>query len=86
MINRNQGNTIEKALKKPEDIKVTVNVKGMPLSLLREGRRERITKIYDRWRVETEKDYFRVKTSRGLVYDIYHDIPNNRWYLAKIYD
>lgn len=75
-----------KLSKKPEDIKVTVNIKGAPLSLLRKGRRERITRIYDRWRVDIEKDYFRVKTSRGLVYDIYHDLANNRWYLAKIYD
>lgn len=75
-----------KLSKKPEEIKVTVNIKGAPLSLLRNGKREKITAIYDRWRVETEKDYFKVKTSRGLVYDIYHEIADNRWYLAKIYD
>ena len=73
-------------LKRPEEIKVTANVKGVPVSLLRNDKREKITRIYDRWRVETEKDYFRVKTSRGLVYDIYHDVVNNCWYLAKIYD
>lgn len=75
-----------KQLEKPEEIKVTINVKGVPLSFLRNGKRERITAIYDRWPAETEKDYFRVKTSRGLVYDIYHDLANNRWYLAKIHD
>lgn len=73
-------------LKRPEEIKVTANVKGVPVSLLRDVKREKITAIYDRWCVEAEKDYFRVKTSRGLVYDIYHDVANNRWYLAKIYD
>jgi len=75
-----------KQLKKPEEIKVTVNVKGAPLSLLRSGKRQKITGIYDRWWMETEKAYFRVRTSEGLVYDIYHDVANNRWYLAKIHD
>ena len=37
-----------KQLKKPEEIKVTANVKGAPLSLLRIGKRQRITRIYDR--------------------------------------
>ena len=75
-----------KQLKKPEEIKVTANVKGAPLSLLRSGKRQKITGIYDRWWMETEKAYFRVKTSEELVYDIYHDVANNRWYLAKIHD
>ena len=75
-----------KQLKKPEEIKVTVNVKGAPLSLLRSGKRQKITAIYDGWWMETEKAYFRVKTSEELVYDIYHDVANNRWYLAKIHD
>jgi hypothetical protein len=75
-----------KAVREPEEIKVTANVKGVPVRLSRKGKREKITAIYDRWRVETEKDYFRVKISRGLIYDIYHDIENKRWYLAKIYD
>lgn len=81
-----------KPLKKPEEVKVTVNVKGVPLSLLRNDKRQRITGIYDRWRgvdewgVETEREYFRVKSRRGLVYDIYHDLANNRWYISKIHD
>jgi len=75
-----------KQLKEPEGIKVTANIKGVPVSLSRKGKREKITAIYDRWEEEPEKNYFRVKTSRGLIYDIYHDIENKYWYLAKIYD
>ena len=81
-----------KPLEKPEEIKVTVNIEGVPLSFLRNDKRQKITGIYDTWRgvdewgVEAEVHYFRVKTSRGLVYDIYHDLANNRWYLAKIHD
>jgi len=81
-----------KPLGKPEEIKVTVNIEGVPLSFLRNDKRQRITGIYDRWQevdewgVETEKNYFKVKTSRGHGYDIFHDVPNDRWCLAKIYD
>jgi hypothetical protein len=77
---------LAEVFKEPEGIKVTANVKGVPISLSRKGKREKITAIYDSWYSETEKDYFMVKTSRGLVYDIYHDIANKCWYLAKIYD
>ena len=72
--------------KNPEEIKVTSNIKGIPVGLTRAGKREKVTAIYDRWYIETEKYYFRVKTSPGLVYDIYHDVVNNYWYLAKIHD
>ncbi len=82
-----------KLLEKPEEIRVSVNTSGVPLILLRDGKREKITGIYNRWRVadqwwgkEIERHYFTVKTSKGLVCDIYHDIISNHWYLAKIYD
>jgi len=81
-----------KPLEKPEEIKVTVNIEGVPLSFLRNDKRQRITGIYnhwwgaDEWGAEAEVHYFRVKIRMGVVYDIYHDIANNRWYLAKIHD
>ena len=82
-----------KVMEKPEEIKVSINVKGVPLNLSRNGKRERINGIYDKWRVagqwlgtETENLYFRVKTSKGLVCDIYHDMTSNQWYLVRIYD
>jgi len=77
---------VSEASKQPEAINVTKNVEGVPVSLQKSGKREKITRIYDRWYAETEKDYFRVKTSKGLVYDIYHNITNDCWYIAKIYD
>ena len=75
-----------RVLKNPEEIKVTSNIKGVPVNLTRAGKREKITAIYDRWEEEPEKSYFKIKTSRGHGYDIFHDVPNNRWCLAKIYD
>jgi hypothetical protein len=81
-----QGDDVTRVLKNPEEIKVTSNIKGVPVSLTRAGKQEKITAIYDKWEEAPEKNYFKIKTSRGRGYDIYHDVPDNRWYLAKIYD
>lgn len=82
-----------KLLEKPQEIRVRANASGVPLSLSRDGKREKVTAIYNRWRVadqwwgkEVERHYFRVKTSKGLACDIYHDIITNHWYLARIHD
>jgi hypothetical protein len=80
-------------LEKPEELRVRVNVRGMPLTLVRDGEKERVTKVYEQWRVteewwgkEISRSCFRVKTSKGLVYDIYRDTFNDCWYLSKVYD
>jgi len=89
LIERVRENTMAKPLERPEEIKVTVNIEGVPLSFLRNDKRHRVTAIYHRWQgvgewgTETEREYFKVK-SRGLIYDIYHDLANNRWYISKI--
>jgi hypothetical protein len=72
-----------------EGLKVSVNVQGVPLTLARNGEAQRVTKVYKNWRVaepEILRNYFTVKTSRGLVYDIYRDMPGGGWYLSKVYD
>ncbi|MGD9116851.1 MAG: hypothetical protein PVJ61_06745 [Dehalococcoidia bacterium] len=80
-----------KILEKP--LKVTVNVRGIPLSLARDGDRQRVTRVYENWHKdeewsgkETSRHYFRVKTSKGIVCDIYRDIPDGGWYLSRIHD
>lgn len=82
-----------KILEKPEELKVTVNVQGTPLTLARNGDRQRITRVYEKWRTEDElfgremsRHYFRVKTSKGMVCDIYRDMPGDNWYLLRIHD
>jgi len=82
-----------KQLEKPQEIKVRANIEGVPLSFTRNGHREKVAAIYERWRVadewwgnEVERDYFRIKTSAGLVCDIYRDTVANQWYLSKIHD
>jgi hypothetical protein len=32
------------------------------------------------------RHYFRVKTSKGMVCDIYRDMPGDNWYLLRIHD
>jgi hypothetical protein len=77
-------------LEKPEGLKVTANIEGTPLTTSRNGKAERVTRIYQQWQVSEQlfeqdnlKNYFRVKTSKGL-YDIYRDIASNSWYLGRV--
>jgi hypothetical protein len=79
-----------KLLEKPEELRVTANIEGTPLTLSRNGKAERVTRIYQQWQVseqlfsqENFKNYYRVKTSKGL-YDIYRDMTSNSWYLGRV--
>ncbi len=82
-----------RVLEKPEELKVRVNVQGVPLTLARDGERQRVTKVYEHWQTveewwgkEITKHYFRVKTNKGVVCDIYRDMPTGDWYLSRIHD
>lgn len=82
-----------KQVGRPPEIKVRTNISGVPVGLVRNGRSEKVTAIYERWRVadewwgeDVERDYFRVRTSAGLVCDIFRDRTSNCWYLSKIHD
>ena len=79
-----------KLLEKPEELRVTANIEGTPLTMNRNGKSERVTRIYQQWQVadqlfgqENSKYYFRVRTSKGL-YDIYRDTASNSWYLGSV--
>lgn len=82
-----------KLLEKPEELRVTTNIEGTPLNITRNGKAERVTRIYRQWHVSEQlwaqellKNYFRVRTSKGLICDVYRDVTSNLWYLSKIYD
>jgi hypothetical protein len=84
---------LAKILEKPTELAVTVNVQGIPLSLDIDGGRQRVTKVYEKWQKveewwgkEMARNYFRVKTSKGIVCDIYRDMPDGGWYLSRIHD
>ena len=79
-----------KLLEKPEELRVTANIEGTPLTISRNGKAERVTRIYQQWQVseplleqENLKNYFRVKTCKGL-YDIFRDMASNSWFLGKV--
>lgn len=82
-----------KMLEKPEELRVTVNVQGVPLTLARNGEKQRVTRVYESWQKveewwgrEVTRSYFRVKTSKGLVCDIYRDMPDGSWFLGRIHE
>ena len=83
---------MSKQLHKAQQIEVKTNMAGMPVSLTRNGRRQRVTAIYERWRLsdqwwgrKVERDYFRIRTTT-TVCDIYRDTGSNHWYLDKMHD
>lgn len=80
-------------LKKRDELKVTTNVHGIPLTVTRNGKAEFVTRVYQHWRVFEQlsgygilKEYFRVKLGKSIVCDICRDFMSNTWYLDKIYD
>ncbi len=82
-----------KLLEKPEELRVTANIEGTPLTITRNGKAERVTRIYQQWRVSEQlfeqeilKSYFRVRTGKGVIYDIYRDTASNSWYLGRVCD
>ncbi len=80
-------------LEKPEELKVSANIEGTPLTITRNGKTERISRIYQKWCASEElggevipKNYFTVRTSKGFIYDIYRNTKSNMWYLGKIHN
>jgi len=75
------------------EIRVSTNIKGVPLGFSRNGQWQKVTVIYERWQVSNEwrssepgRYFFRIKTSKGLVCDIYRDMMAKRWYVSKIHE
>ena len=82
-----------KLLEKPEELKVTANIEGTPVTVARDGKVERVTRIYQQWQAteqlfeqEIPKSYYRIRTSKGTTYDIYRDSVSGSWYLGRVYD
>ena len=82
-----------KLLEKPEELKVTANFEGTPVTIARDGKTERVSRIYQQWQATEQlfdqdipKNYFRIRTSRGATYDIYRDTISGTWYLGRVYD
>ena len=82
-----------KLIDKYEELKVSTNIKGVPLNIIRDGKPERVTRIYRSWDdTDGSQDnrftnhYFTVRTSKGVIYDIYRTTSSNRWYLGNTHE
>lgn len=80
-------------LAEPQEIKVRTSINGVPVSLVRNSRSERIAAVYQQWRAsdswwgkEVERHYFTVRTNTGLVCNIFRDTVDNHWFLSEIHD
>ena len=71
----------------PEPVRVEENAEGLPLAV-RTRRRQRITTIEDRWRIDDEwwrsepisRLYYAVMLASGQRLVLYHDLCKGEWY------
>ena len=75
------------------EIRVSTKIEGVPLSFTRNGHREKVAAIYEHREATNElqinkheRKCFRIKTSKGLMCDIYRDMMAKRWYLGKTHE
>jgi hypothetical protein len=74
-------------------LEIQEDIHHRPISFLYKGRKEGVEEICEQWRVSrewweraTDREYFRVRTVRGIVCEMYRDLPTGAWYLQCIYD
>jgi hypothetical protein len=71
----------------PEPVTVEVDAAGHPAAL-RIRRRQPVTSIEDRWRIDDEwwrgetvsRLYYAIRLGSGLPLVVYRDLTTNRWY------
>ena len=78
---------------KDQKVKVTTNIEGTPLSVTMTGKTKRVIRIYQQWHKagrtcsqDAPKAYFRLKTTGGIIIDVYRDSTSNLWYLDRVYN
>jgi uncharacterized membrane protein (DUF2068 family) len=74
-------------------IDVTVDALAAPATFTLRGRRHRVARIVERWRVDEGwwqrrawREYFQLITGSGLLLLIFHDVRSGQWYLQRLYD
>ena len=84
---------MSKLFQKAITLEVTEDIQHRPISFLHKGRKESIKEICQQWRMSQEwwrnavdREYFRVRTVRGIVCEMYRDLLTGAWYLQRIYD
>jgi hypothetical protein len=76
-----------------ERISVETDQAGAPVQFRWSGERHRVEAIADRWRADVQwwrlrvwREHFKLITDTGLLVIIYHDLPQDTWYLQRVYD
>jgi hypothetical protein len=74
-------------------LEVKEDIRHRPIAFLYKGGKESVEEICEQWRASqrwwkraTDREYFRVRTIRGIVYEMYRDLLTGAWYLQRIYD
>jgi hypothetical protein len=74
-------------------LEVQEDIRHRPIAFLYKGGREGVEEICEQWRASqewwkraTDREYFRVRTARGIVCEMYRDLLTGAWYLQRIYD
>jgi hypothetical protein len=81
-----------KTSQKKEQFKVSTNIEGTPVGIVRDAKPERITRIYQQWHrpaealCDSSRTYYKIRTSRGLICDIYREGLSQAWRISQIYD
>ena len=72
---------------------VQEDIRHRPIAFLYKGGKEGVEEICEQWRASqewwkraTSREYFRVRTVRGIVCEMYRDLLTGDWYLQRIYD
>jgi hypothetical protein len=81
-----------KTSQKKEPLRVSTNIEGTPVGITMNAKPERITRIYQHWHGSAEgtcgssRAYYKIRTSKGCIYDIYRESLSQAWHISKIYD
>jgi len=79
-------------LSNKEILRVHTNIEGTPVSIINEIRAERVIRIYDKWHShegnddKAERCYFKIRTNKGLICDIYREEMTKDWHIEKKYE
>lgn len=73
-------------------VRVECDIQGLPSSINWRGRRQRVTAVLNRWRVEgrwwdepVARDYVKLLTEDGTLMLLAYDRTTNAWHVQRIY-
>jgi hypothetical protein len=77
-------------LNAPRDIRVVVDDHGSPISVWSKGRKRRVVRIRNTWRIDDEwwrqeisRHYFELELSDGTVITAFQDLISRTWYWQR---